>query len=777
MKRLVRFLFFIACALDGMAVSNQGHASGRDMSANTLAAFRQDTAHGLIGRYYSGQNFDNLKMTRIDSVIAFDWGSNSPLPGEMPVDNFSVSWSGYIRAKVSGKYTFHMRSDDGGRLAINGFVFLDYWGSCCRDFTGTVYLEAGKLYPVQFWMHEGGGGAGANYMRWEADGLPLEDVPHENLYAIDPVIDFSDDLSKRDTSNGLIGRYYTWVSGSPTSFDTLRIIRKDPQMNFDWGSNSAMPDALPIDYFSVRWEGFIRAPVSGTYTFTSWTDDGQRVYIGGTKIIDSWGSCCADRTGQINLEAGKLYPVVLEMHEIGGGAASRYLQWEAPGLAKENIPSSAYYTVRLEPVNQPQMSPVPALYELQTDVVLKPTTPGSVIHYTLDGSTPNEDSPIYTDTIHITQDTKVRAIAYHDGMIPSLEVSGTYRIIPEAVDKPTFEPAGNVYYTPQTVALVSDTGAEIHYTTDGSNPDINSPVYDQPIAVDSTMIIKAYAIKDGLSNSQVSTATYIIVKPSIETPELSVPGGRYTSSQTVSITCATPGVTIYYTVDGKEPDISSKIYTGPIKVDTSMTIKAFADKTGMKTSSVVTGIYLINEEMKTVDTPIFSIPGGQFNAVQQITLTTNTRGATIYYTTDGSEPTEDSKVFRAPISVNDTMTIKAYAVLEGLNPSPVVTQQYYINQVLSDNDPITTDLPEQKLMISPNPATDLVRISWEGLIYTHDPIRLVMTDSKGSVVMDVTVPEGDAFYQFSTRVLSSGIYYISVRSGSSGAKGKLIILR
>ena len=67
-----------------------------------------------------------------------------------------------------------------------------------------------------------------------------------------------------------------------------------------------------------------------------------------------------------------------------------------------------------------------------------------------------------------------------------------------------------------------------------------------------------------------------------------------------------------------------------------------------------------------------------FNRVQKLTLSTNTEGATIYYTTDGTDPTIASTKYTTPIIINEETTIKAIAVKDGLENSDVSTFTYSI---------------------------------------------------------------------------------------------------
>ena len=81
----------------------------------------------------------------------------------------------------------------------------------------------------------------------------------------------------------------------------------------------------------------------------------------------------------------------------------------------------------------------------------------------------------------------------------------------------------------------------------------------------------------------------------VSNPAFSPVGGvTYTSAQNVTITCATEGATIHYTVNGDEPTTSSPVYSAAINVATTTTIKALAVKTGFTSSEVVTAVYTIN---------------------------------------------------------------------------------------------------------------------------------------------------------------------------------------
>ncbi|HYL64930.1 MAG TPA: chitobiase/beta-hexosaminidase C-terminal domain-containing protein [Candidatus Methylomirabilis sp.] len=160
------------------------------------------------------------------------------------------------------------------------------------------------------------------------------------------------------------------------------------------------------------------------------------------------------------------------------------------------------------------------------------------------------------------------------------------------------------------------------------------------------------------------------------TPTFSPAPGSYSSAQSVAISDATTGATIYYTTDGSTPTTSSTVYTGPIAVSSTETISAIAAASGCSTSAVAIGTYTI---APAAATPTFSPAAGTYTSAQTVTISDTTSGATIYYTTDGSTPTTTSTVFNGPIQVSSTETIKALAAASSFSNSAVASATYTIN--------------------------------------------------------------------------------------------------
>ena len=240
---------------------------------------------------------------------------------------------------------------------------------------------------------------------------------------------------------------------------------------------------------------------------------------------------------------------------------------------------------------------------------------------------------------------------------------------------PTFSPGGGTYTASQPVTISDATANAVLYcTTDGTTPTTSSPQCSQPTTVFKSGIVQAIAVAPGKSASTVASAAYIINLNAVATPSFSPAGGAYTSAQSVTITDATSGATIYYTTDGSTPTTASTLYTGPVAVSQSEALSAIAVASGLTNSGVAVAAYVINP---VIATPTFSVPTGNYTAIQTVTISDATAGAQIYYTLDGSVPTAKSTLYTAAISVSKTEVLSAVAIVSG-NSSPVATAAYAI---------------------------------------------------------------------------------------------------
>jgi len=249
-----------------------------------------------------------------------------------------------------------------------------------------------------------------------------------------------------------------------------------------------------------------------------------------------------------------------------------------------------------------------------------------------------------------------------------------------SVAKPTFSPsAGNIDKNASVTISCSTSGAEIYYTTNGSEPSKSSTKYTSAITITADITIKAiaYATIEGEEYaSSVATAAYVVVMPTVATPTFSPAAGNIEKGSEVTINCSTTGATIHYTTDGSAPTESSPVYSGAIAINSTTTIKAIAIKEDYKNSAVATASYTV--VLPTVATPTFSPNGGSVAAGTEVTIACTTDGAEIHYTTDGSAPTSSSPVYSSPIAINSAITLKAIAIKEGYNNSGVKSANFTV---------------------------------------------------------------------------------------------------
>lgn len=348
------------------------------------------------------------------------------------------------------------------------------------------------------------------------------------------------------------------------------------------------------------------------------------------------------------------------------------------------------------------------------------------------------------------------------------------------VATPTFSPAAGTYYAAQNVEISCATdGATIYYTTDGTTPTTESSVYSTPIAVSTTTTIKAMGAKTGMTNSSVATANYsfptlmtIAEARALENNEYALVEGIVTliDGTNVYVQDETAGIDLYLNsgtlpstlalgdkvkaygkkttykglveltgIDGSAASQFSIISSGnelPLAVKTiaeinadglsalqaqrvkvegavigtintsgnttltqgenSVNIYKIPALTGIAAGDSVNVISVIGcyntiqlrvasaadvekvQTTLTVATPTFSPAEGTYTEAQAVTIECATEGATVRYTLDGTDPTEESAEYTTALTISETTTVKAKAWKEEMNPSSVASATYTI---------------------------------------------------------------------------------------------------
>jgi MSHA biogenesis protein MshQ len=296
--------------------------------------------HTFTANYYNDgdTNPDNdfmpskLVASQADVSIDYNWSGvpqdhgGNPIPG-MPADYFSVRWTGQINVTDDSWYTFHLTSDDGARLYVDGNLIVDDWSPAHLERTrsGAIRLASGG-HSLRLDYYEATDTAVVR-MSWLA-------------------------------GQGLVGAYYNDYDeagmggvGGGISGD-LVMTRPDVPLHYHWPVIGADPPRLPDDvemspkisadparpmvpgnHFSVRWEGSVWADQPGVYTFTIRTDDGLRLWVDEQMITDDWNNGEREHESKVLLSSGR-HEVRLEYYEQIWNAYAELI-WAWSGMPEE----------------------------------------------------------------------------------------------------------------------------------------------------------------------------------------------------------------------------------------------------------------------------------------------------------------------------------------------------------------------------------------------------------------------------------------------------------
>jgi PKD repeat protein len=278
------------------------------------------------GEYYDNPDLSGAPaLVRNDVTINFDWGTGAPAAG-VRVDNFSTRWSRTLDF-WAGTYRFYVRADDGVRLWVDGALIIDQW----HDSPATIYSADVNLTR------------GTHHIRmeyYEQSGKALARLAWEQLEA------YPDWQAEYYDNRDLEGRPF--------------LVRNEAQIDHDWGRGSPVPE-IWVDDFSVRWTRELDLD-GGTYLLRVRVDDGIRLWIDDTLVIDNW------------LEGGSYFDEV--EHRISGGEHRVKVEYYEHG-------GNAYIEVGWERQEEPTNQPPQAILSGPDTV-----SEGSLVNF--DGSESND---------------------------------------------------------------------------------------------------------------------------------------------------------------------------------------------------------------------------------------------------------------------------------------------------------------------------------------------------------------------------------------------------
>jgi hypothetical protein len=252
---------------------------------------------GYDAQYFANRNLaDAPVLARLEDAIDFNWGGGSPGDG-VPVDNFSARWTKSVTVAEEGSYKFTVTGDDGVRLFVDGERALDKWfPQGATTYTVTRQLTQGT-HQVVLEYFEAGGAAVAKFSYERTSDPPPPPPP--------PPASFSAEYFDNST-----------LSGQPV------LTRSDDAIDFNWGVGAPSP-LVPVNLFSARWTR-TKSYAAGTYRFSVTGDDGIRVLVDGTQVVDGWFyQAPTTYSADVPLSEGE-HTVVVEYFEHTGGAVARF---------------------------------------------------------------------------------------------------------------------------------------------------------------------------------------------------------------------------------------------------------------------------------------------------------------------------------------------------------------------------------------------------------------------------------------------------------------------
>jgi len=176
-------------------------------------------------------------------------------------------------------------------------------------------------------------------------------------------------------------------------------------------------------------------------------------------------------------------------------------------------------------------------------------------------------------------------------------------------------------------------------------------------------------------NGVVSPAYFTLTaNTQTSAPVISPAAGSYASAQSITITDATAGATIFYTLNGTTPTTASTKYTKAIEINQTTTVNAIAIAGGDVASTVTSAAFII--ELPVSATPVIKPAAGSYSEGQLVAITDATPGSTIFYTTNGVAPTTSSTKYAAPFLVGSNQTIGAIATATNYTQSNIASGTY-----------------------------------------------------------------------------------------------------
>lgn len=320
--------------------------------------------HGLHGEYFRGKTLKHLLLTRTDPQLDYAWTQTFPHPSLVQWGReFSVRWTGQLRAEHSERYTLIANTDDGCRVWIGGQLVIDHWqDSAGADVTADVVLEKDRKYDLVVEYYNGPGEARAT-LSWQSPSTPREVIPPDNLYLPVPATNPSTQAITIKTPSTDNGPTFERILQADTSglkaeyfadreLEHLNLTRFDPNVDANYYPDTP-PDPAVSPEGSIRWSGMIEPRYTEEYRFHCQAQRRVRVWVNEQLLIDQWKGEGGEFTSEpIALTAGRKVSFRAEYSSPNGFILCR-LRWSSKSQPRDTIPPDAFSIAPDEKLGRP----------------------------------------------------------------------------------------------------------------------------------------------------------------------------------------------------------------------------------------------------------------------------------------------------------------------------------------------------------------------------------------------------------------------------------------
>ena len=255
------------------------------------------------------QLIGNPALVRDDREINFDFGTGPPAPAVL-ADHFSARWTRTVNY-TPGYYNISALADDGVRLYAGARLVLDEWREGApRTVSARVFLSGETPLRVEYFDRAGGA------------RIQVSITPVGTAAVATAVPQYSD--------------WRAEFFGNPNLSGPALAVRSDVAIDFDWAHGAPDP-RVPADNFSARWTRR-QYFAAGVYRIDATFDDGMRMYIDNTLVLNEWvDGALRARGTSVSLPAGD-HELRVEYYERGGGAIMKLVMAPAAAIAPTAAP-------------------------------------------------------------------------------------------------------------------------------------------------------------------------------------------------------------------------------------------------------------------------------------------------------------------------------------------------------------------------------------------------------------------------------------------------------